>query len=68
MFFSLKKKCFWCVYFDVVQIIFKMFENVQNITKLHVVANSLVFTSNPRMNILNVNYKNKYFLLRCICV
>ena len=33
---------------------FQMFEIAQNITNLCVVANSLVFTTNPRMNILNV--------------
>ena len=48
------KVCFWFVYLDVVQIIFKMFEIAQNITKIRVVANSLVFTTNPRMDILNV--------------
>ena len=52
MFVALKSMLF--VYFDVVQIIFKMFEIVYNITKLRVVANSLIFTTNPRMNILNV--------------
>ena len=45
------------VYFDVVQIIFKMFEIAQIITTLRVVANSLIFTTNPRMNILNVKLR-----------
>ena len=38
MVFALKSML-WFVYFDVVQIIFKMFEIVQNIKKLHVVTN-----------------------------
>ena len=49
-----------------VQIIFKMFEIAQNITKLRVIANSLVFTANPRMNILNAKLcitKTNVFLL-----
>ena len=40
-----------------------MFEIAQNITKLRVVANSLVFTTNPRMNILNLYYEINFFLL-----
>ena len=36
------------------QIILKIFEIAQNIKKLRIVANSLVFTTNPRKNILNV--------------
>ena len=52
MFFALKSMLF--VYFDVVQIIFKTFEIARNIRKLRIVANSLIFTTNPRMNILNV--------------
>ena len=52
-----------------VQIIFKMFEIAQNITKLRVVANSLLFTMNSRMNILNVKLcitKTNVYLLRFI--
>ena len=41
----------------------KCFEIVQIITKLRVVAHSLVFTINPRMNILNVYYENKCFFI-----
>ena len=43
-----------------------MFEIAQNITKFRVVAISLVFTINPRMNILNVNLcitKTNVFLI-----
>ena len=68
MFFALKSML-WFVYFDVVQIVFKMFEIAKNITKLRVVENSLIFTTNLRMNILNVKLcitKTNVFLLRFI--
>ena len=43
-----------------------MFEVAQNITKFRVVANSLVFTMNHRINILNENLcitKTNVFLI-----
>ena len=67
--FRALKSMLWFVYFDMVQIIFKIFEIAQNITKLRIVENSLIFTTNPRMNILNVKLcitKTNVFLLRFI--
>ena len=51
MFFAFKSMLLIIVYFDVVQIIFKIFEIAQNITKLRVFANYLIFTTNPILNV-----------------
>ena len=49
-----------------VQIIFKMFEIAQNITKLRIVANSLVFTTNPILNVKLCITKTNIFVMRFI--
>ena len=48
-----------------VQIIFKMFEIAHNITKLRVLANSLIFTQNPILNVKLCITKN-VFVMRFI--
>ena len=66
MFFPFKKPAFSLFTTSVVQIIFKMLEIAHNITKLRVVANSKIFTTNP---ILNVNLrimKTNVFVMRFI--
>ena len=60
------KACSWFVYFDVVQIIFKMFEIAQNITKLRVVANSIIFTTNPILSVKLCFTKTNVFVMRFI--
>ena len=54
------------VYFDVVQIIFKIFEIAQIITKLRVVANSIIFTTNPILNVKLYITKTNAFVMRFI--
>ena len=49
-----------------VQIIFKMFEISQNITKLRVVANSVIFTTNPILNVKLCITKTNVFVMRFI--
>ena len=49
-----------------VQIIFKMFEIAQNITKLRVVANSIIFTTNPILNVKLCITKTNVFVMRFI--
>ena len=49
-----------------VQIIFKMFEIAQNMTKLRVVANSLIFTTNPILNVKLCITKTNVFVMRFI--
>ena len=49
-----------------VQIIFKMFEIAQNITKLRVAANSLIFTTNPILNVKLCMTKKKVFVMRFV--
>ena len=43
-----------------------MFEIAQNITKLSVVANSLIFTTNPILNVKLCITKTNVFVMRCI--
>ena len=49
-----------------VQIIFKMFEIAQNITKLRVDANSIIFTINPILNVKLCITKTNVFVMRFI--
>ena len=49
-----------------VQIIFKMFEIAQNITKLRVVANSIIFTTNHILNVKLCITKTNVFVMRFI--
>ena len=49
-----------------VQIIFKMFEIAQNITKLLVVANSIIFTKNLILNVKLCIMKTNVFVMRFI--
>ena len=49
-----------------VQIIFKMFEIAQNITQLRVVANSIIFTTNPILNVQLCITKPNVFVMRFI--
>ena len=49
-----------------VQTNFKMFEIVQNITKLRVVAKSIIFTTNPILNVKLCITKTIVFVLRFI--
>ena len=51
-----------------VQIIFKMFEIAQNITKLRVVANSILFTTNPILNVKLCITKTNVFVMRFIYI
>ena len=47
-----------------VQIIFKTFEIAQNITKLREVANSIIFTTNPILNVKLCITKTNVFVMR----
>ena len=49
-----------------VQIILKMFEIAQNITKLRVVANSIIFTTNPILNVKLCITKTNVFVMSFI--
>ena len=49
-----------------VQIIFKIFEIAQIITKLRVVANSIIFTTNPILNVKLYITKTNAFVMRFI--
>ena len=49
-----------------IQIIFKMFEIAQNITKLRVVANTIIFTTNPILNVKLYITKTNVFVMRFI--
>ena len=49
-----------------VQIIFKMFEIAQNVTKLRVVANSIIFTTNSILNVKLCITKTNVFVMRFI--
>ena len=49
-----------------VQIIFEMFEIAQNIIKLCVVANSVIFTTNPILNVKFCITKTNVFVMRFI--
>ena len=49
-----------------VQIIFKMFEIALHITKLHIVENSIVFTTNPILNMKLCITKTNIFVMRFI--
>ena len=49
-----------------VTIIFKMYEIAQNITKLRIVANSLVFTTNPIFDVKLCITKTNVFVMRFI--
>ena len=49
-----------------VQIIFKMYEIVQNNTKLRVVANSIIFTMNPILNVKLCIMETNVFVMRFI--
>ena len=49
-----------------VKIIFKMFEIAQNITQLRVVANSLIFTANPILNLKLCITQTNVFVMRFI--
>ena len=46
--------------------IFKMFEIAQNVTKLRVVANSLIFTRNAILNVKLCITKTNVFVMRFI--
>ena len=49
-----------------VQIIFKMFEIAEKMTKLRVVANSLIFTTNSILNVKLCITKTNVFVIRFI--
>ena len=49
-----------------VQIIFKMFEIAQNVTKLRIVVNSIIFTMNPILNVKLCITKTNVFVMRFI--
>ena len=66
MFFALKSMLLVCLLRCGIQIIFKMFEIAQNITKLRVVANSIIFTTNPILNMKLCITKTNVFVMRFI--
>ena len=65
MFFALKNMLLICL-LSVVHIIFEIFEIAQNITKLRLVANSIIFTMNPILNVKLCFTKTNVFVMRFI--
>ena len=71
MFLTLKSMLLFCLLQCGSDSFHNFLEFAQNITKLRVIANSLVCTTNPRMNILNVKLyiaKTNVFIDVYICL